>query len=771
MGNKHLAAGRGPYRSSHWKHLAMVLPVLGFARALAEEPVSHTDASVLEEIVVTAEKRASTVQETPLSMTAISGGALQEQGVSALEGVIQEVPGISIRSAGPGQTQLQMRGLSSSGGQSPTVGFYLDETPLTPPTSALNGKVVIDPDLYDLNRVEVLRGPQGTLYGASSMGGTIKLITNQADPKAFATSAQTILSDTDGGGFNYAVNGMVNLPLSDRAAVRIVGVYKDLSGWIDRIVLDPFPLETNGGTTRGDVLNAPVVADHHDVNDEVLEGARLSALFQPTEQLSITPSFMYQSINQNGPNTFDSVPGTYAHYESSDVAEPVADYFRVGSLVVNYDFGGAQLTSSTSRYTREEVQTQEAAEPVQYAFGIDFFVPNTYLQESDKTRQTTEELRLTSTGDSRFSWIVGGFYTDFLSTFDQNSTVPGLIPLAGSSDLFGTHQPNRVHQYAFFGETYYNITERLKGTLGLRWYSYRSNLDIEEDGIASPTGDSSQYHANAAAKETGANPKFNLAYQFSKDLLVYATAAKGFRPGGGNQAVPTSGNFSCAAALAAIGRTSAPLQFDSDSIWNYELGEKAQFLDRRVTLNADVFYISWKNVQQEVPLSCGFPFTDNAADAQSYGSELEIQALLGAGWSVSQSAAYTHAALTRDSPETGLHKGDSLENVPDWTSSTALIYSVSLSSDLVWTSRAENNYVGPSVDTTFARNQLPSRDLVRLRTGPNTNRWSAYLFVDNLTNRKTWISDTNALTLNIPTFNRVATDRPRTIGLDFSWKY
>jgi iron complex outermembrane receptor protein len=726
--------------------------------------------AALTEIVVTAEKRQSTVQNTPLSITAISGETLQAQGISNLSGVIEEVPGISVRTAGPGQTQLQMRGLASSGGESPTVGFYLDETPLTPPTGALNGKVVIDPDLYDLNRVEVLRGPQGTLYGASSMGGTIKLITNQADPKAFAASAETIFSDTDGGGFNYGINAMVNLPISDVAALRIVGVYKNISGWIDRIVLDPFPLETNGGNTRGSVLAAPIAADYHDVNTEALTGARISALFQPSERFTVTPSFMYQTISQGGPNTFDNPPGTYAHYESSNVAEPITDDFRVGSLVLKYDFDGAQLTSATSRYEREEAQTQEAAEAIQYAFGLDFFVPYTYLTEWDKTSQTAEELRLTSVGDSTFNWIVGGFYSDFDSTLNQSSFVPGLIPIAGSSDLFGTHQPNRVKQYALFGEAYYLVTDRLKATVGLRWYSYRSNLNIEEDGIAGPTGGPTPYYANASASDTGLNPKFNLSYSFSNDLLVYGTAAKGFRPGGGNQAVPTSGPISCAASLAAIGKTSAPLTFDPDSIWNYEIGEKAQFLDRRVTVNADVFYISWSNVQQEVPLACGFPFTDNAAAAASYGSELEIHALMGTGWEISQSVAYTHAALTKNSPETGLPKGALLENVPDWTSSTALTYSIPVAGNM-WTTRIENSYVGPSIDTTFTRNQLPSRDLIRFRTGLSRGPWSGYLFVNNVANRQTEISNTNALTLNIPTFNRVATDQPRTIGLDFSYAW
>ena len=216
----------------------------------------------LEEIVVTAEKRSSTVQDTPISMTAMSGDLMQQEGVSNLTGVVQAVPGISVRTAGPGQTELEMRGLSSSGGSAPTVGFYLDDYPLTPPAAALNGKVVIDPDLFDLNRVEVLRGPQGTLYGSGSMGGTIKLVTNPAKLNEFEGAVEAIGSGTTGGGFNRGGNLMLNAPLiDDRLAMRVVLTDKYTDGWLNRIVESNFPPPTGPGPcgpgwpgcTRGDV--------------------------------------------------------------------------------------------------------------------------------------------------------------------------------------------------------------------------------------------------------------------------------------------------------------------------------------------------------------------------------------------------------------------------------------------------------------------------------------------------------------------------------------
>src|SRR6202167_2227455 len=213
--------------------------VVGLAVAAGAAAQQENKSDQLEEITVTAQKRESTVQETPISITAITGQDLQDRGVADITGIVQSVPGVSMRSSGPGQTELEMRGMTSSGGNSSTVGFYLDDTPLSAPASAQNGKVVIDPNLYDLNRIEVLRGPQGTLYGAGSMGGTIKLVPNAPNSNEFETSGQFIIGGTHGGDrVNTAENGMVNLPVIDGTmAVRLVASLSRTSGWIDRIVI------------------------------------------------------------------------------------------------------------------------------------------------------------------------------------------------------------------------------------------------------------------------------------------------------------------------------------------------------------------------------------------------------------------------------------------------------------------------------------------------------------------------------------------------------
>src|SRR6202789_2678329 len=253
--------------------------VIGLAVGLNGPARAQTSGSSdqLTEIVVTAEKREERLQDTPISVTAISGADLLAQGIADTEDAAREIPGVSLQSAGPAQTEYTIRGLSSAGPAVSTVGFYLDDVPMTAPSGAQNGHVVIDPDLYDLNRVEVLRGPQGTLYGSGSMGGTIKLVTNQPNLHEFGASAQVEGSGTQGGGFNRGVNAMVNIPLiDDKLAVRIVATDEHTSGWIDRIVLGDFPLPTNpqpqcapfAGCTRGNLTGAPVLKDYRDVNDQ-----------------------------------------------------------------------------------------------------------------------------------------------------------------------------------------------------------------------------------------------------------------------------------------------------------------------------------------------------------------------------------------------------------------------------------------------------------------------------------------------------------------------
>ncbi len=752
------------------------------ARAMAESGVAGDDA--LQEIVVSAERRESTVLHTPISITAISGAELEAAGRSDFLSVAQETPGVSFKSSGPGQTEYEMRGLTSSGGFSPTVGFYLDDAPLTAPAQAFAGKVVIDPDLYDLNRVEVLRGPQGTLYGSGSMGGTIRLITNTPVFNAFSGDAELSGSRTEGGGDNYRANLMLNLPLvTDAAALRVVLTDKRIDGWIDRIVLNPFPLEplngTGGFASRGNVGNAPVQEVVNGSNWETLKGARAELLVQPNERLTITPVFVYQQIKQGGPNTIDNPPGDVeAHYQPYDIAEPFKDTFTLFTTTIKYDFDRFNVTSTTSKWNRESAQTQDISEAMQILFEFpgysiaDGGVGPGDITETDTTSQLSEEIRLASTGGGPFQWLIGGFYSDFKSDSAFNSIYAGFAPVFGTDILSVIDQPIKIVQKAAFGELSYQLTPKLKATAGLRWYTYDSTETTTSSGLATVASGPGVVVESTAANDSGYNPKVDLSYNWSDDGLAYVTAAKGFRPGAANEPLPLSGPLQCLTGpgnAIDLGFPTIPDRFKPDTVWSYELGEKLRAFDQRISVNADVYYEDWSNVQQQISPACGFPFTANAGTAGVYGSELEITAKPFPNWTVAQSGGYTHATFTNSVvPDL---KGTRLLDVPDFTASTSASYSTPVSLHEKLVARLMWSYVGQMQDITFARNNLPGYGLLNGRLGLEGDSWSATLFADNLTDRHAWLANTNALSANVAILNRVSTNQPRTIGLTLHYKF
>jgi iron complex outermembrane recepter protein len=764
---------------------AVVGPALAQTAGQTDQGASRSagkDTTSLEEIVVTAEKRESTVQKTPISMTAISEAEILARGMSDFRDIAQETPGVSMKTSGPGQTEFEMRGLTATGGFSPTVGFYIDDAPLTAPSQAAQGKVVVDPDLYDLNRVEVLRGPQGTLYGSGSMGGTIKMVTNPPELNTVAVSAQTKESDTDGGGFNYGGSAMLNLPLAqDVAAVRFVGTYKYTSGWIDRVVLNPFPVETNGGSTRGDVLTAPVQARYTDVNWEELQGGRVTLLLQLGDRMSITSGVMYQKIHTGGPMTIDDPPGNvYAHYQPFDIAEPLEDNFSIYTLTLKYHFDGADLTSATAKWNRHDEQTQDISETIQALFGLPGFtvasggIGGGSQEETDFTNQASEEIRLASNGGGPFEWLGGLFYSHFVSNTTSLSDYAGLEAPFGTTDLIAVGEPIEITQRALFGEASYKVTDQLKATLGLRYYRYSSSEETINSGLASIAGGPGTVLEFGSADNKGFNPKVNLSYTASDDVLLYTTAAKGFRPGGPNSPVPLSGPAQCLTGpgnLQSLGLSSAPNQFNPDDVWSYELGEKARALGNNLQINSDVYFERWTDVQQLVDPSCGFGFTSNAGSASIYGSEIEIAASLSPSWTVTQNLGLTHATFDDSVRATNTVKGQKLLDVPDVTANTSVIYSMPLSAKYNFSARGTYTYVGPMQDITYVRNNLAGYSLVNARAGLAADKFAAFLYVDNLTDKMAILTNSTAQTVNIPSLNRWVTNQPRTVGVDLQIRY
>lgn len=756
--------------------------------APAQQAADAPEAGVgqLDEIVVTAEKRVSTVLDTPISLTAISGDTLQAQGVGDLIGVMSEVPGISMRYAGPGQTELEMRGLASSGGASPTVGFYLDEIPLTAPANAQVGKVVIDPSLFDLNRVEVLRGPQGTLYGSGSMGGTVKLVTNQPNLQKVEGNIDVVVSDTPAGGVNPGANIMINMPLVDDVlALRVVGTEQYTHGWIDRDVVADFPYPVTPcatwgtvGCTRGNVLASPVTQVNKDVNWEVLTGGRATLLYKPTDTLSISTFAMYQGIRMGGYNSYDQSTGTgyEAHYQPDDLAEPFQDSFELVGLTINDNLGFADLTSATSYWRRAEQQTMDTTEAIESLFdlffGVQQFVPNGYT-EKDESNQFSQELRLASAGDSRLQWVGGVFYSKFESIYQINNVASGLANLSTGGAaanptgiLYDAYNPFHVNQYAVFGEGSYKFADSWKLTTGVRWYDFQTNVDEWQNGIGTATGNASATVESFNTSANGFNPKVNLSYELDHDLNVYVSASKGFRPGGVNLPIPSN-----------LGCTLTQETYKPDSIWDYEIGEKANFFDRRLSVNSDVFYIDWNDVQQEVNQGCGYPLTANAGKARSYGTEIEVSALLTSALTLSVSGTYTNAKLTEVNPtlsaaDSALVAGSPILDIPKYTESTSLTYVRPISTGYDFTAKLNNSFVGPSTDISYTYINLPSHDIVNLRLGVVGHPWATYLFVNNLADKRAALgTDTTAFSWLVPSLVRVSTNQPRTIGIDVNYRF
>ena len=770
--------------------------------------------SDLEEIVVTAEKRESTVQATPIAMTALSAADLANENIASVQDLVGTVPGLSLRTAGPGQTEYEMRGLGSSGGSVATVGFYIDETPLSASAVALNGRTVIDADLFDLNHTEVLRGPQGTLYGGGSMGGTIKLVTNAPKLKTLEGAASVDTSHTTGGSENGSGSLMLNLPMGDIAALRFVATDKYISGWIDRKVIAPgaFPYPTNFGNcgpfyycTRGDITAAPVATDVKGSNLERFASARASLLVQPMEALSITTTLMYQRIDADGYNNYQSPPGCCAIYQPYDVQEPYYDSFKLASLKISYDMDFANVTSATSYWKRDVFQTTDSTEALQNIFNYTNFVSGLYTEE-DPTTQFSEEFRVTSRGDGDLQWVGGLFFSNLHSgyvTTNQNpafSTTPacpqGAVaatnPLGGhcpageqftfgvatnpNGIVFDDNNPNILKQKAIFGETSYKLTPALKLTAGLRFYKFDISNNSNQRGLGTASGSDVPTISSASGSNTSLLPKVNLSYEPTSDLTVYSTLSKGSRPGGVNLPIPLnpSGFYYCGPGTGPSYLTSQPAYYAPDDIWSFEVGEKAKLDDRRFVVNADVFYVKWHNIQQLIVLSCGYPYNTNVGDAKTYGPELETSARINDEITVDLSAAYTQAYISapKSTPGLPISPGTRIDNIPKYTANVAVRYETSIMGDYRLTGRLAEAYVGPVEDVAYYRETLGPYGLMDFRLGVGKDAWTVSAFGTNLTNKHAALTiDNTVFAWQQPTITRVSTNQPRTIGVGFETRF
>jgi len=815
----------------------MIALTVGLAFGATVYADTESDTSdQLPQVVVTATKRESTVQETAASITAVSAEDIADRGLVDFNSLAQSVPGIAMRTSGPGQTEFEMRGLNSAGGNTSMVGFYLDETPLSSPASSQLGKEEIDPSLYDLGRVEVLRGPQGTLYGSSSMGGTVKVVPNAPEIGAFAASGEVDTSYTgSGGSINHKTNGMANLPLGDTAALRIVGSETSDSGWIKRLVIQDGAVGVDGGFygagtsfRPANFYTAPLQEEVDGANSTTLDTVRASILWKPVENLTIMPLVMWQltqqaapdAVDVNGVPTHPTVPSEKAHWEIYDSPEPQRDRFTLGSLKVEYQFDYFKLTSATGDWNRNTLVSQDSSEenaaalkgptgPFVYdppnGFGPTGPAPNgPATTEKDFTRQLSEELRATSSGTGPFQWILGYFYQDLYSEWDEWSIAPQAAALLGpgGSNLYVDYQPQTIIQNSEFGEASWQFTPDLKGTVGARHYHYSLGQSNEEYGVFtvnSYLGNTVPYHTSASSSASGTDPKFDLSYNIDKDILLYATVAKGFRLGGANQPIPTPtaaspstngvlvANECALQAKLLLSSTcnhslflAAPATFTPDSVWNYEIGEKSSFLDHRLIANVSVYYERWQNPQIATNLS-GYGLTVNGGNARVVGVEADFQALLTRELDFNWNFGYTDATFTEASAITGYPSGYQVPDIPKVTSAATLRWKHAVSSSLSLTSALEADYVGTRTDAPYGEtialndvNQylvhLPAYALLNWRAGAVGEQWAANLYVKNLTNKEALLDPQPQIVLQTTAYTRYLVNRPITVGLDVTYK-
>ena len=741
--------------------------VLGEVLTLAPDQTG-----VLDDIIVTAEKRSERLEKVPLSIAAYGSATLQEIGVQDFSSLAARIPGVSLISAGPGRSSYSIRGIASVGGNSPTTGLYVDETPILP-SGGDGANASIDPDLFDLARVEVLRGPQGTLYGASSMGGTVRLITHQPELSKYEGAVKIEGSGTQHGGGNMRVDAMLNTPLSEeRVALRVVGTYKRFSGFIDRQigVWAPNP----GATPPYPVSPAQPSSIVRDVNTEKLYSSRTSVKIALTEALTMTPSVWIQDLQAGGPPDYDVPAGQSSaplvQARPFNISEAYSDRFVLSNFTMNYDLGWGSVLSTTSYMRRQESTPDDQSEALEVNIPQGQFIPSVY-SPIVTTRELTEELRFAFTPPG---WALSGvagvyfnnanrhYYVNFLTPgyaqlFSSSPSSAGYLPL---SDLnYSQHGDYSPKQSAIFTELNYAITSRWKATAGVRWYDLQYRAVRYEDGWSNggPT------LSAGSAKNTGFNPKAELSYQATDEQLYYLSASKGIRPGGVN-----TSNL----AQKGCGQDYGPYQ--PDSLWNYEAGAKTRWLGGAITINGAVYYIKWSDVQQGKTLPCSYQITENAGQAVVHGAELEVEGQLGIHLRLGTGIGYTKAVLAADAPSLNGIKGQQLENVPLWNGNATAKYLFSPMPGYDAFVRADGQYVGtsyPAFDRTDPATFQRAYAVLDWRAGLIHANWEANVFVNNALNRQAALSRFSTDNYDASTRSRIFTNRPRTAGASFVYRF
>lgn len=660
----------------------------------------------LEEIFVTANKRTENVREIAGSVSALTDAVLARAAVNQLSDYVAGVPGVSLADTGiPGRKTVTIRGVTTGSAQtSPTIGTYIDDSPFGSSTPG-GGGADITPDLdpFDLERVEVLRGPQGTLYGASTLGGLLKYVTKAPDLTATQFGAQSGFSRVDGGSSGYTVRARANVPIvEDRLGMRFSVFRRQDPGYIDEI---------NSGRDN--------------VNRHDADGGRVSLLYVPSDQLKIRLSATLQNLDSHDDGKVDVNPSTlvplYADLTKAEVIDtPSFLKYRAYSASVDYDLGFATLTSATGYNTYDSALvydfTRVYAPLLQTPPGAGIG-----LAAEVDARKATEELRLVSAKGERTEWIVGAFYTD------EKSTLPQGLDVEGMTNIYSAELGFTYREYAAFGNYTVYITPDFDVTVGTRWSRNEQTFTTERVGrLANPGAPTTLLFGSNDSNDQTWTYLAASRWRVTPEALLYARYATGYRPGGPRNFPPTT-------LPPDISRTYKP-----DTVSNYELGLRTEWLDRHLTVDAAGFLIDWDDIQLSQSVQ-GFNVYDNAGSAVSQGGEFEIRYLSDGGLAVSATASYADATIRTSTPSIGAQRGDRLPNVPRWSAAATVEQSFPLVGN--WSGNLSASYVYQADRVTgftasTSRMTLPAYDAVDLRAAFMNGRWDLSLFIKNVTDER-----------------------------------
>ncbi|HEX8241519.1 MAG TPA: TonB-dependent receptor [Allosphingosinicella sp.] len=674
--------------------LAAASPAYGQTEAEQSAQASNEAAEEADDeatIYVTATKRETTLLEVPFSINAQTEEDIQRLGAGTIEDLSRNVAGLNVQNLGPGQSQISIRGVSAGQiirdqpGVKEQVGIYLDESVIS--LSLFQP----DLDLFDLNRVETLRGPQGTLFGSGSVGGTIRYITNQPNVDKLEGLVEGNVNLVDGDNIGGHLKGAVNVPLGDKAAVRAVGYHTNYAGFID--------------------ARRPGGFIDEDVNHGRRTGGRIALLFQPTPDISITPRVVYQQVRAYGfnrqevynlyanPFTTTRPPVTFREREQFlqlAKGEDFKDDTLIADLTASADLGGVELTSVTTYIDRDILVSRDAS-ALTGSVSVDLGFPTagvllaSNLVDTTDLKTVTQELRASSSGDGPFQWLVGVFYSDVDRIYAQRLPTPGYDAFtdarfgAGTSAAvangfplnspYNADLPYDIKQKAVFGEASYDITEALTATAGLRYYDFKENRGFKSGGLFS-NGD----NQTDQTESDGLSPRLLLSYEAADNVIVNLQASKGFRLGGVND--PLNEGLCSAQDVIDYGGFDT---YDDESLWNYEAGVKSQF--GPITLNAAAFYTDISNLQVTADAgSCSSRVVFNA-DAHTMGVEFELTARPAEGLDLSVAGSWVEAEFDETrlkqngSVLEGIKEGNRLPSVPNFQIAASAFYTIPLNDE------------------------------------------------------------------------------------------